>query len=116
MAKKKRIYKVTFINEGQIYEVYAKHVGPADMLGFIEIEGFLFGEKSSVVVDPSEEKLQREFAGVERSFIPLQAVIRVDEVERRGNSKIHSSSGDGAKITPFPGHVLSAVKKNPEPR
>ena len=92
------IYKVTFLNKGQVYEVFARQVYSSDLYGFIEIEDFLFGERSQMVVDPAEEKLKAEFSGVTRSFIPMQAVIRIDEVEKEGVSKIES----GDNITPFP--------------
>lgn len=98
MANFPEIYKVTFLNKGKLYEVFVRHVYQSDLYGFIEIEDFVFDERSQVVVDPSEEKLKSEFAGVKRSFIPLQAVIRIDEVEKGGLAKI--SNGDN--IAPFP--------------
>ena len=98
MRNSSEIYKITFLNKGKVYEVFAKQVYQSDLYGFIEIEDFVFDERSQVVVDPSEEKLKAEFSGVKRSFIPIQAVIRIDEVEKSGTSKI--SSGDN--ITPFP--------------
>jgi len=82
------IYKISFLNKGEIYEVFAKQVYSSDLYGFIEIEDYIFGERSQLVVDPSEEKLKAEFAGVKRSFIPMQAIIRIDEVEKEGVSKI----------------------------
>ena len=94
----KEVYKITFLNKGKVYEIFVKQVYQSDLYGFIEIEEFLFDERSQVVVDPSEEKLKSEFTGVRRSFIPMQAIIRIDEVEQTGVAKI--SSGD--KITPFP--------------
>ena len=48
------IYKVIFLNQNQVYEVYAKHVYQSDMYGFIEIEAFVFGERSQMIVDPAE--------------------------------------------------------------
>lgn len=98
MRNSTEIYKITFLNKGKVYEVFAKQVYQSDLYGFIEIEDFVFDERSQVVVDPSEEKLKAEFSGVKRSFIPIQAVIRIDEVEKSGIGKI--SSGDN--ITPFP--------------
>lgn len=92
------IYKITFLNKGQIYEVFAKQVYSSDLYGFIEIEDYIFGERTQMVVDPSEEKLKAEFQGVKRSFIPMQAIIRIDEVEKEGVSKIES----GDNIKPFP--------------
>ncbi|HJN94314.1 MAG: hypothetical protein CMQ15_13800 [Gammaproteobacteria bacterium] len=104
MGNSNEIYKITFLNKGKLYEVFVKQVYQSDLYGFIEIEDFVFDEKSQVVVDPSEEKLKAEFNGVKRSFIPIQAVIRIDEVEKSGVSKI--SSGDN--ITPFPVSLVGA--------
>ncbi|MEX2367604.1 MAG: DUF1820 family protein [Pseudohongiellaceae bacterium] len=92
------IYKITFLNKGKIYEMFAKNVYQSELYGFIEIEDYMFGERSQMVVDPSEEKLKAEFAGVKRSLVPMQAIMRIDEVEKEGVCKI--SSGDN--ISPFP--------------
>ena len=98
MGNSSELYKIAFLNKGKVYEVFVKQVYQSDLYGFIEIEDYVFNERSQVVVDPSEEKLKTEFSGVKRSFIPIQAIIRIDEVEKTGVSKI--SSGDN--ITPFP--------------
>lgn len=99
---RKSTYRVTFHSQGKIYEIYARKVIQGGLLGFVEIEGIVFGEKTSVVVDPSEEHLKSEFQGVKRTYIPMHAVIRIDEVEKSGPAKILDSAGQGDKITPFP--------------
>ena len=104
MAKSSEIYKVTFLNMGKVYELFVKHVYQSDLYGFIEVEEFMFDERSQMVVDPSEEKLKNEFSAVRRSFIPMQAIIRIDEVEKTGVPKISS----GENITPFPVSLVGA--------
>jgi hypothetical protein len=52
------------------------------------------------LVDPSEEKLKNEFSGVERSYIPIQAVIRIDVVTERGSARI-SDLGDNVTVFPY---------------
>lgn len=94
------IFRVVFINAGKTYEVYARSVHQGDLYGFVCIEELLFNNRSSVVVDPSEEKLKAEFAGVKRSQIPMHSIIRIDEVEKQGAAKI--SDGTGSVVTPFP--------------
>ena len=94
------IYKVLFHNQGQVYEVYAHSIYQSDLYGFIEVEDYIFGKKGQMVIDPGEEKLRTEFEGVQRSFIPMQNVIRIDEVEKEGVAKILDGKGD--KVTPFP--------------
>ncbi len=95
----KSIYKIIFINQGKVYEVFATKVYQADLYGFIVIDDIIFGERTSVVVDPSEERLKSEFESVSRTYIPMHAVIRIDEVEKEGIAKI-TELGD--KVTPFP--------------
>ena len=95
------IYKVIFHNQNQVYEVYAREIYQSEMYGFIEVEAFVFGERSQMIVDPGEEKLKNEFAGVTRSYIPMHAIIRIDEVEKEGVGKVSEAKGD-SKIATFP--------------
>ena len=94
------IFKVVFANQGRIYEIYARKVGHGTLFGFVEVEELIFGERSAVVVDPSEEKIQAEFAGVKRTYLPLHSIIRIDEVRKSGVSKV--SAADGSNVTQFP--------------
>jgi hypothetical protein len=102
MADEARIYKVTFYNQGQVYEIFARQISQGALFGFIEVEELIFGEKTQVVVDPSEEALEREFADVKRTYLPMHAVIRIDEVEKEGTGRIRSMSDSDGKVTPFP--------------
>jgi len=102
MGKTQHIYRIIFINEGKVYEIYARQIFQGNFYGFVEVEELIFGERSSIVVDPAEERLKMEFAGVKRSYIPLHAVIRIDEVEKEGTAKITAVSGKGGSVTNFP--------------
>ena len=62
----------------------------------------MFGEKSSVVVDPGEEKLKTEFTDVIRTYVPVHAVIRIDEVSKAGSAKVSPLPEGASKVTPFP--------------
>lgn len=94
------IFKVIFLNQGRIYEIYARKVSHGGLLGFVEVEELVFGERSSVVVDPGEEKIKAEFAGVKRSYLPLHSVLRIDEVRKQGISKV--TPAESGNVTPFP--------------
>lgn len=95
------IFRIMFVNQGKVYEVYARKVSHGELFGFIEIEELLFGERSSVVLDPAEERIKGEFAGVKRTFLPMHSVLRVDEVKKHGVSKITVLEG-GASVAQFP--------------
>ena len=73
------------------------------LFGFIEIEKLIFNARSGIVVDPSEEKIQTEFSGVNRTYIPMHSVIRIDEVDKQGASKI--TKVESGNVTHFPGSV-----------
>lgn len=98
----KPVYKVIFLNQGQVYEVFCSAIYQSEMYGFIEIEEFVFGERSGLLIDPAEEKLKTEFAGVKRSYIPMHSIVRIDEVEKEGPAKISEIKGGSDKIAQFP--------------
>ncbi len=97
----KPVYKVIFHNQGKVYELHASNVSQGAMYAFVEIEGIIFGNHTELVVDPSEEKLKDEFAGVKKTYVPMHSIIRIDEVSKQGANKIVDSDMSG-NITPFP--------------
>ena len=97
-----RIYRVSFQNNGKLYQLHAQQIGSAELYGFVEISELLFDEHTSVVIDPAEERLKDEFAGVARLILPMHSIVRIEEVERRGQNKILELDGSASNITPFP--------------
>src|SRR6201996_1305458 len=94
------IFKVLFVNQGKVYEIYARKVSHGSLFGFIEVEELVFGERSSVVVDPSEEKIKAEFNEVKRTYLPLHSGLRIDEGKKKGVSKMVAL--EGGNVTQFP--------------
>jgi hypothetical protein len=94
------IFKVLFVHQGKVYELYARKVSHGGLFGFIEVEELIFGERSTVVVDPAEEKIKSEFHDVKRTYLPMHAVLRIDEVKKQGVSKI--SVLEGSNVAQFP--------------
>jgi hypothetical protein len=104
------IFKVVFVNQGKVYEIYARQVSHGTLFGFLEVEELVFGERSLVVVDPAEEKIKAEFEGVKRTYLPLHSVLRVDEVRKQGVSKISALEG-GSNVAQFPVSMYPPEKK-----
>ena len=98
------LYRVRFYSEDKIYEVYAKDVLQGELYGFVILSELIFDNNTTVVVDPSEEKLKSEFSGVRQTIIPMHSIIRIDEVEKRGTAKISEISGN---VTQFPSPVYT---------
>ena len=98
----RRVFRIAFIQQDQVFEVFARNVTQGNLFGFVEIEGLLFGEKTQLVVDPSEERLRTVFQGVRRVYVPLHAVIRIDEVEKQGVARILPREKGSGTLTPFP--------------
>jgi hypothetical protein len=97
----KSVYKIIFHNQGKMYQLHAGKVSQGDMYAFVEIEDILFDQQTELVVDPSEEKLKDEFAGVNKTFIPMHSIIRIDQVSKQGSNQIVDADISG-NITPFP--------------
>jgi hypothetical protein len=98
----KQLYRVSFMQLNKLYEVYAREVSHSAMMGFVEVGSLVFGERSQVLVDPAEEKLQAELEGVERFFVPVHQVVRIDQVDRRGKSRVSEVQESSGKVTPLP--------------
>ena len=96
---KQKLYKISFMNHGQVYEIYSRGVGQGALFGFVEVEELVFGERSTIVVDPSEERIKAEFEGVKRTYLPMHSILRIDEVDKEGASKISKIDGN---VTQFP--------------
>ena len=98
---RKRVYRVVFHSHGKIYELYARSVSHGELYGFVQIGEIIFGERTAILVDPSEEKLKSEFQGVQSTYVPIHAVVRIDEVRHEGSNKIHEV-GESGNVMPFP--------------
>ena len=97
----KKLYKVVFLNGGKVYELFSKQVASSGLWGFLEVSGLVFDTSDGVVVDPTEEKMRREFEHASVLHLPIQSVLRVEEVEKRGQCLIRDRES-GEKVTPFP--------------
>ncbi len=109
MAEKK-LYRIVFMSQGQVYEIYAREVGQGALFGFVEVEQLVFGERTTVVVDPSEEKIKSEFEHVTRTYLPMHSIIRIDEVDKQGASKISKVEGN---VTQFPMPIYTPGDSKP---
>jgi hypothetical protein len=80
------IFKVQFVNQGKVYEIYARKVSHGSLFGFIEVEELVFGE----------------FHEVKRTYLPMHSVLRIDEVKKQGVSKIVALEGSNVAQFPVP--------------
>ena len=95
------LYKVIFINQSKVYELYAKDVFSSDIYGFIYVAELIFDQNSTIVIDPAEEKIRNEFENVNVLHLPMHSIIRIEEVKKKMSCKIRDIK-KGENITPFP--------------
>ena len=108
MSQEKQLYRIEFIQANERYELYAKELITSGLFGFIEIADFVWDTHTGVVVDPSHEKLKDEFGDVDRTYIPMHAILRIDAVTKKGLAKI---SHLDSKITHFPSPIYTPGNK-----
>lgn len=83
--KKEPIYRILFIQHDKQYELYSRYLSEESLMGFIEVEELIFQEiKPGVVINPTDEKLRAEFKNVKRAYIPMHAILRIDEMSQEG--------------------------------
>lgn len=97
----KSLYKVSFHSHGKIYELYAERVSSSELWGFVEVADLVFDVHDGIVVDPTEERLRDEFAGTKVLHLPMQSILRIEQVEKKGQAAIRDASGEKV-VTPFP--------------
>jgi hypothetical protein len=97
----KPLFKIIFLNHGKVYELYSEGVTSSGLWGFIEVSDLVFEKGEGLVVDPTEEKMRQEFESSRVLHLPIQSVLRVEEVEKRGQCMIRDRKS-GEKVTPFP--------------
>ncbi len=107
MGQHPALYRVQFVVNGEQYQVYVREVVQGGLWGFIEIADFVWHSQSELVIDTAEERLKSEFNGVNRTYIPMHNVLRVDLVEQRGSASIKPLSD---KVTHFPGPIYTKGK------
>ena len=98
----KPLYKVTFLNHGKVYELYARHIAGSSLWGFTEVGELVFDVHEGLVVDPTEERLRDEFGNTRKLHLPMQSIVRVEVVERKGQSAIRDATTGEKVVTPFP--------------
>ncbi|UNK42360.1 DUF1820 family protein [Luteimonas sp. S4-F44] len=98
----KTLYKITFLTHGKVYELYAQRVESGRLWGFVEVSDLVFDVHEGLVVDPTEERLQAEFGHTRTLHLPMQSVLRVEEVEKKGQSAIRDATSGEKVVTPFP--------------
>ena len=103
-ARGKTYYKVSFTRDQELYQICARRVQASDLYGLIEISEFVFPE-SKLVFNPGEERLRREFAGIQRTFLPYHTIVRIDEVFDSQESEI--------KIVPLQAVAGGTPKRGP---
>jgi hypothetical protein len=100
---RKKLYKVTFLSQGKTLELYARQVTSSALWGFTEVGDIVFDQAGDgVVIDPTEERLREEFANTKVLHLPIQCIVRVEEVEKRGPLAIRDAASGEKVVTPFP--------------
>ena len=98
----KTLYKVTFLNHGKVYELYARRVASGALWGFTEVGELVFDVHDGMVIDPTEERLRDEFGNTRVLHLPMQSIVRIEEVEKKGQSAIRDAATGEKVVTAFP--------------
>jgi hypothetical protein len=101
--RSKKLYKVTFLSEGKTLELYAHQVASSALWGFTEVGDIVFdAQGEGLLIDPTEEKLREQFQNTRVLHLPMQCIVRVEEVEKRAPLAIRDAATGERVVMPFP--------------
>ena len=83
MAEPTHLYRVIFQSQGQVYELYARDIYQSELYGFIEIEGYVFGKRTQVVVDPAEESCKTNSKALSAAIFPCTRLSASTKCRRK---------------------------------
>src|SRR3546814_19894406 len=106
----KPLYKIVFHNHGKVYELYARRVAASAIWGFTAVGELVFDVHDGVVVDPTEERLRAAFGTTRALHLPMQSIVRVEEVETTGQSAIRAADSRRQVVTPL--HLTATPRDN----
>ncbi|WP_420934462.1 DUF1820 family protein [Alteromonas sp. A081] len=111
MSNEALLYRIQFISNGERYELYVKTLMQGSLFGFVEIGDFVWDTHTSLVLDPSHERLKSEFAEVTKTYIPMHNILRIDAVNKKGSAKITQLQNKSDKVTQFPRPIYTPTKE-----
>ena len=77
----KKYFKIIFYDEEhKPLTVCAQNVHPSNILGFIDVEKLIFMDPSNIILTPDDDKIRNIFKNVEKIMLPLNHIIRIDEL------------------------------------
>ena len=77
----KKLFKIQFLDsKKEILTIHASKINTSSLLGLLEVEDIVFVNSSEILLTPADDKVRIEFKDVERTFLPVSSIIRVDEI------------------------------------
>lgn len=87
--------------EGKIVECKAKTIADSSLgLSFIAISDFVFTSRNSVVVDPTEEYLQKRLENVKSLHLSIYSIVSIEEVGQQVGLKFVKDKSNLVMLNP----------------
>lgn len=108
------IYRVIFTHLDQIYTLYSKGVSEETLVGFIEVDGILSIQRERDMVGDTKdiEMLYDKMDGVKRTYIPMHAIVRIDELTHQYYKNTLKNAQEPAMIRPIHGGKFAYTDAN----
>ncbi len=86
----KQFFRIIFQSQNGVIELHVRQIYQSELCGFIEVEELIFKNRYPTFINLEKEKVKSIFDNVKRSFIPISAIIRIDELEN--NKEVEDSA------------------------
>lgn len=87
------IFRVKFTEHNETFVVFCKFISEESLVGFLELDEIFIPESALTEDDsPAMDALKKDLSGVQRMYLPLHVIIRVDEVEMVPRVALHEAN------------------------
>ena len=108
MSCDESVFRVVYQVQGQKKILYARYISEESLMGFIEAEALLTAaDKKDLPESLDIENLNAEFESVARTYLPMHAIIRIDELIKE-NEAMKSTENTSCNVSHFPSKKTSS--------
>ena len=88
------VYRVRYRELDKINTMYVRYISEESLVGFLEADELILGNDAEISNDELTDEFCAEFKGVQRVYLPLHVILRIDEIDLG----LHQSTADAKNL------------------
>ena len=102
------VYRIRYHELDEIKTIHVRYISEESLVGFLEADELILNNDAGI--ENSEASL--EFNGVQRIYLPLQVILRIDEIDLGAHlSNVESIKNTKGNVSRFPSDSATKNKE-----